>query len=185
MPPPSNSQHERNAATFAALFGLLVACGALLGLAALVIPDILFVMLVLAGVTGLGALQYVLWGWRLDRFRVADDEESPAPVNTSTSCARGLKWGSIAGPVVGIVTAFGLQFAMPGLLPSEVSGAGYFMSIGCWGIPGGALTGSLTGSCLDFVRHRDRASLVLTLALGCLWAMVIGFPLLVAVKVHQ
>ena len=185
MPPPSNSQHEQNAATFAALFGLLIACGSLLGLAALVIPDILFVMLVLAGVAGLGALQYVLWGWRLDRFRAADDDESPAPVNTSTTCVRGLKWGSVVGPIVGVVAVFGLQFVKPGLVPSEVGGAAAFLSIGCWGVPGGALTGSLAGSCLDFVRHRDRSSLVLTLALGCLWAMVIGFPLLVAARLHR
>ena len=180
MPPPQTSDHQKNAATLAALVGLMMSGAALLALAALVIPDILLVMLVLAGVLGLGALQYVIWGWRLERYRGADDEELPDPVNTSTHCVRGLKWGSIVGPAIGVVGAFVLNSLPSGLSPFDSRAQP--MAFGFLGILAGALTGSLAGSCLDVVRHRDRSSTVLTLALGCLWALVIGFPLLIAFK---
>lgn len=180
MPPPDTSHHQKNAATLAALAGLLVSGGALLALAALVIPDILFIMLVFAGVLGLGALQYVVWGWRLDRFRVDGDEELPDPVNTSTNCVRGLKWGSIVGPVIGVVGAFGINTLAPEWAPPEVGAQP--LASGLLGLLAGALTGSLVGSCLDAIHHRDRSSIVLTLALGCLWALVIGFPLLIVFK---
>ena len=71
-----HEQQRRNVATFAALGGVVFCAMALLGLAALVIPDILLVLLVLAGVVGMGAVQYVTWGWMLDKHRIVDDDDA-------------------------------------------------------------------------------------------------------------
>ena len=56
---------------------LLLAGLLLLTLAALVIPDILLIMLVLAGVVMVGFLQYITWGWMLEKYRVHDDDDQP------------------------------------------------------------------------------------------------------------
>lgn len=183
----STSDHDRNAATFGALFGLLVCCVGLLGLAALVIPDILFVLLVLAGIIGLGALQYVVWGWRLDRYRVSEDEEVPTNASASEHCVRGLWRGTIIGPIAGIGLCVLLLFGpVPaGILPVDSSPQPLFFSFACWGVPVGALTGSLIGTLLDLYRHRDRSSIVQSLAIACLWLVFIGFPLLLVVKSQQ
>jgi|GEM_PF-1660627 hypothetical protein len=178
---------DRNAATFGALFGLLVCCAGLLSLAALVIPDILFVMLVLAGLIGLGALQYVVWGWRLDRYRVADDEELPSAMAASENCLRGLKRGVVVGPVVGLGLCLLLLYVpvLSGMLPADGTPQPLLFSFVCWGVPVGALTGSLIGTLLDLHRQRDRSSFVQTLAITCLWMVFIGFPLLLIVKSQQ
>lgn len=70
-------QQRRNTATYGALAGVVFAGLSLLALAALVIPDILLVLLVLAGVVLIGFLQYVTWGWMLDKYRIRDDDDSP------------------------------------------------------------------------------------------------------------
>jgi len=67
-------QYRRNAAMFLALVGMVLAGLALLGLAALVIPDILNVLLVLAGLLLIGLIQYLSWGWILDRDRIQEDD---------------------------------------------------------------------------------------------------------------
>ena len=56
---------------------MLLAGLLLLTLAALVIPDILLIMLVLAGVVMVGFLQYITWGWMLEKYRVHDDDDQP------------------------------------------------------------------------------------------------------------
>ncbi|MBC8288823.1 MAG: hypothetical protein H8E37_00755, partial [Planctomycetes bacterium] len=74
-PVDPEEQSRKNAATLLALVGMLFSGLALLGLAALVLPDILKIFLVLAGLIGVGVLQYVTWGWMLDRNRIDDDDE--------------------------------------------------------------------------------------------------------------
>ena len=77
MPQDPHEQQRRNTATYGALAGVLLSGLALLALAALVIPDILFIMLVLVGVVVVGILQYVTWGWMLEKYRISDDEDRP------------------------------------------------------------------------------------------------------------
>jgi uncharacterized membrane protein YqjE len=74
-PVDRDEQNRKNAATLLALVGMLLAGLALLGLAALVIPDILKILLVLAGMIGIGVIQYLTWGWMLERNRIQDDDE--------------------------------------------------------------------------------------------------------------
>lgn len=73
----SQPQEGRNAATFIALIGVLICSLGLLALVALVIPAFLWVLAVFAGLVGIGMLQYVLWGWKLDRDRLPDDGDDP------------------------------------------------------------------------------------------------------------
>lgn len=74
MPSEQTPDSHRNSATAVALLGLLICAGGLLGLVVLVIPGFLQVLLVMAGFALLGGLQYVLWGWKLDRDRIQDDD---------------------------------------------------------------------------------------------------------------
>lgn len=75
MPQDPHEQQRRNTATYGALAGVLLAGLALLALAALVIPDILLILFVLAGVVAIGILQYVTWGWMLEKYRIRDDDD--------------------------------------------------------------------------------------------------------------
>lgn len=77
MPQDPNDQQRRNTATYGALAGVLLCGLALLALAALVIPDILLILFVLAGVIAIGILQYVTWGWMLEKYRIRDDDDQP------------------------------------------------------------------------------------------------------------
>jgi len=77
MPQDPHEQQRRNTATYGALAGVLLAGLALLALAALVIPDILLILFVLAGVVAIGILQYVTWGWMLEKYRIRDDDDQP------------------------------------------------------------------------------------------------------------
>lgn len=70
-----HEQQRRNTATYGALAGVLLGALALLALAALVIPDIVLILFVLAGVVFIGFLQYITWGWMLDKYRVHDDDD--------------------------------------------------------------------------------------------------------------
>ena len=75
-----HEQQRRNTATYGALAGVFLSGLALLGLAALVIPDILLILLillVLAGVVAIGIVQYVTWGWMLEKYRIRDDDDQP------------------------------------------------------------------------------------------------------------
>lgn len=70
-----HEQQRRNTATYGALAGVLLGALALLALAALVIPDIVLILFVLAGVVFIGFIQYITWGWMLDKYRVRDDDD--------------------------------------------------------------------------------------------------------------
>ncbi len=65
---------KRNVATAIAGVGLLLCGGALLALVSLVIPNFIYVIAVIAGMGFIGILQYVTWGWRLDKNRIRDDD---------------------------------------------------------------------------------------------------------------
>lgn len=78
-PVDQDEQNRKNAATLLALVGMILAGLSLLGLAALVIPDILKILLVLAGMIGIGVIQYLTWGWMLERNRIHDDDENEPP----------------------------------------------------------------------------------------------------------
>ncbi len=75
-------QQKRNVATFGALAGLLFVALGILALAAMVIPDILNVLLVLAAFLVIGVIQYAIWGWKLDRYRITDDDDSTPNQNS-------------------------------------------------------------------------------------------------------
>ena len=75
MPRDPSEHQKRNMATAAAMLGLALCGVALLALMSLVIPDIIWVVAVFAGLMLIGAVQYALWGWRLDRYRIPDDDE--------------------------------------------------------------------------------------------------------------
>jgi len=76
-PVDPEEQSRKNMATLLALVGMGFCALALLGLAALVLPDILKIVLVFAGLIGVGVLQYVTWGWMLDRHRIDEDDDKP------------------------------------------------------------------------------------------------------------
>jgi hypothetical protein len=77
MPQDPYEQQRKNTATYIALAGVLVCGLALFALAALVIPDILLILLVMAGVMAIGIVQYVTWGWMLEKYRIKDDDDQP------------------------------------------------------------------------------------------------------------
>lgn len=65
----------KNSGTFLALFSLLVVAFALLGLAALVMPQILGLLLVVCGFLFFGVFHYLLWGWWFTADSRPDEEE--------------------------------------------------------------------------------------------------------------
>lgn len=77
MPQDPYEQQRKNTATYGALAGVLLCGLALLALAALVIPDILLILLVMAGVVVIGIVQYMTWGWMLEKYRIKDDDDQP------------------------------------------------------------------------------------------------------------
>ena len=57
---------------------LLVAIGALVGLAVLIVltlGQMIFVLVIVAGIFGLAAFHYVVWGWWLSRM-IRDEEQA-------------------------------------------------------------------------------------------------------------
>ncbi|MFO0918490.1 MAG: hypothetical protein U0872_09270 [Planctomycetaceae bacterium] len=71
----TRSPAEQDAGTWAAVFALAVVGLGLLGLAALVTPHLLGIMLVVGGFVGFGAFHYLVWGWWLGR-RFSDEAAS-------------------------------------------------------------------------------------------------------------
>jgi hypothetical protein len=69
-----HTQQQANAATFAALVGLLLLALALFGLVALVLPQVQGLLLVLFGGVFFFAFHYVVWGWWLPRIMPRDDD---------------------------------------------------------------------------------------------------------------
>ncbi len=64
----------RDVATLVALFGVIGSVGLVTGLVAMVLGSgFLLVVFLLVGMVGVAALQYVIWGWKLDRDRIQDD----------------------------------------------------------------------------------------------------------------
>jgi hypothetical protein len=74
--PPAPKSDRSNAATFVALFGLILMGGALVGLTALVLPQFLGLVLVVGGLFVLPALfHYLVWGWWLSQIKDDDPDD--------------------------------------------------------------------------------------------------------------
>jgi hypothetical protein len=69
------SASESNVATAIALFGLVLFAGALLGLMAMVLPELLGILIVILIFAVPAAFHYLVWGWWLSQMR---DEELEA-----------------------------------------------------------------------------------------------------------
>jgi hypothetical protein len=72
---------QSNAPTILALLGLLGVAAGLLGLSALVLPQVFGLLAVVLGFFAFGAIHYLLWGWWLRPLPV-EDEVEPADVPT-------------------------------------------------------------------------------------------------------
>ena len=59
---------EADARTFAALVMMIVVAHSLLGVMALVLPQLLGVVLIVAGFVWFAVMHYVLWGWWLSGY---------------------------------------------------------------------------------------------------------------------
>jgi hypothetical protein len=70
---PTSSQS--NVATAIALFGLVLVAAALLGLMAMVLPELLGILIVILIFAVPAAFHYLIWGWWLSQMR---DEELKA-----------------------------------------------------------------------------------------------------------
>jgi hypothetical protein len=68
-------QHERNVATYLALFALVIVAVGLLFLTTLVMPAAAGLVLVILGFFGVVALHYVVWGWWLSHRINREEEE--------------------------------------------------------------------------------------------------------------
>ncbi|OYW17293.1 MAG: hypothetical protein B7Z55_12815 [Planctomycetales bacterium 12-60-4] len=62
-------------ATFTALLGLLFLGALLIFLAALVVPQILGLVLVIVGFGGMLLFHYVVWGWWLSKLMPPEDKD--------------------------------------------------------------------------------------------------------------
>ena len=69
-PAPSNSP------TILALLGLLAVAAGLLGLIALVLPQVFGFVAVVLGFFAFGAIHYLLWGWWLRPVPIEDEPDS-------------------------------------------------------------------------------------------------------------
>lgn len=72
-----SKQPGRNSGTFIALFGLLVIAAGLLGLSALVMPQIFGILIVVVLFLGAVAFHYCVWGWWLSAHAPTDERERP------------------------------------------------------------------------------------------------------------
>lgn len=83
-PPRRSPQPGTNAATFLALGGLVIAGLGLLGLASLVLPQFMGILLVVALFIIPVSFHYLVWGWWLsqarDRALAEEASETTAPV---------------------------------------------------------------------------------------------------------
>lgn len=75
MSQDQDEQNRRNLATMGALIVVGFCAFGLLGLMALVIPDILWILAVFVGLGVIGLIQYVTWGWMLDKKRIHDEDD--------------------------------------------------------------------------------------------------------------
>jgi Flp pilus assembly protein TadB len=71
----SLSNSQSNAATAIALVGLVLVAGALLGLMAMVLPQLLGIVVVVLIFAVPAALHYLVWGWWLSQARDREEEK--------------------------------------------------------------------------------------------------------------
>jgi hypothetical protein len=74
LPGGPRRNEQANAATFAALFGLLLLAFALIAMVGLVLPQVRGLLLVLFGGLFFFAFHYLVWGWWLPKIMPRDDE---------------------------------------------------------------------------------------------------------------
>ena len=67
---------QSNAPTILALLGLLGIAAGLLGLTALVLPQVFGLLAVVVGFFAFGAIHYLLWGWWLRPIPIEDETDS-------------------------------------------------------------------------------------------------------------
>lgn len=65
-----------NVPTVLALLGLLAVAAGLLGLSALVLPQVFGLLAVVLGFFAFGAIHYLLWGWWMRPISAEDEVES-------------------------------------------------------------------------------------------------------------
>ena len=75
------SKEELDSATIIALCGVLALGGAILGLTAMVFPNVLALVALVAGFTGFIGVQYLLWGRWLTK-KIREEEENTADETT-------------------------------------------------------------------------------------------------------
>jgi hypothetical protein len=66
---------QSNAPTILALLGLLAVGAGLLGLVALVLPQVFGLLAVVLGFFAFGAIHYLLWGWWMHPLPIKDDPD--------------------------------------------------------------------------------------------------------------
>lgn len=66
---------QSNAPTILALLGLLAIGAGLLGLIALVLPQVFGLLAVVLGFFAFGAIHYLLWGWWLRPVPIEDETD--------------------------------------------------------------------------------------------------------------
>lgn len=69
------TRNQSNAGTAIALVGLIFISMALLGLMALVLPELLGVLLVILIFAVPAAFHYLIWGWWLSQSRIAESDD--------------------------------------------------------------------------------------------------------------
>ncbi|MBM80883.1 MAG: hypothetical protein CMJ78_09850 [Planctomycetaceae bacterium] len=79
-----SQRDQRNASTLVALVGVLFVSLCMIGISALVMPQIAAILLVFCGFVFVGVLHYVTWGrWLTRKLREShefdDDEDSASP----------------------------------------------------------------------------------------------------------
>jgi hypothetical protein len=74
-----NRPQQSNAPTILALLGLLAIAALLLGLVALVLPQVFGLLAVVVGFFAFGAIHYLLWGWWLRPVPIKDDPDADGP----------------------------------------------------------------------------------------------------------
>ena len=76
--PEHSSDDQRNTATFAALTMVLLVSGGLLALVALVLPQVLWMVVIVIGLALSVVLQYLVWGrWLLSKLRDEAEHDEP------------------------------------------------------------------------------------------------------------
>lgn len=75
MSAPRPPERGKNTGTYLALLALLMVAGLLVGLSAMVLPQIFGLLLVVFGFFFFAAFHYLTWGWWMSRVPPAEDED--------------------------------------------------------------------------------------------------------------